>query len=48
MAHNLEREFYPLDRMRFSELLNECGFGIPKLYFKALGFSGYVVYQKKS
>ncbi|GAA70042.1 class I SAM-dependent methyltransferase [Pseudoalteromonas sp. BSi20439] len=43
MGHNLEREFYPLDRMRFSELLNECGFGIPKLYFKALGFSGYVV-----
>jgi tRNA (cmo5U34)-methyltransferase len=43
MGHNLESEFYPLDRMRFSELLNECKFGIPKLYFKALGFSGYVV-----
>jgi tRNA (cmo5U34)-methyltransferase len=43
IGHDLEREFYPLDRMRFSELLNECGFGIPKLYFKALGFSGYVV-----
>ncbi|WP_404343348.1 class I SAM-dependent methyltransferase [Pseudoalteromonas mariniglutinosa] len=43
MRHNLENEFYPLDRMRFSELLNECGFAQPKLYFKALGFSGYVV-----
>ena len=42
-GHDLENEFYPLDRMRFSELLNECKFGIPKLYFKALGFSGYVV-----
>ncbi|MEJ2913746.1 class I SAM-dependent methyltransferase [Pseudoalteromonas sp. C12FD-1] len=42
-AQNLESEFYPLDRMRFSELLNECKYGIPKLYFKALGFSGYVV-----
>ncbi|MEL0648777.1 class I SAM-dependent methyltransferase [Pseudoalteromonas agarivorans] len=42
-AQNLESEFYPLDRMRFSELLNECKYGVPKLYFKALGFSGYVV-----
>ncbi|AZN34931.1 MAG TPA: class I SAM-dependent methyltransferase [Pseudoalteromonas sp.] len=42
-AQNLDSEFYPLDRMRFSELLNECKYGIPKLYFKALGFSGYVV-----
>ena len=42
-AQNLESEFYPLDRMRLSELLNECKYGIPKLYFKALGFSGYVV-----
>ncbi|SOU42548.1 class I SAM-dependent methyltransferase [Pseudoalteromonas carrageenovora] len=42
-AQNLESEFYPLDRMRFSELLNECKYGIPKLYFKVLGFSGYVV-----
>lgn len=43
IQHALEREFYPLERMRFSELLHECGFGLPKLYFKALGFSGYVV-----
>ncbi|KPW02708.1 class I SAM-dependent methyltransferase [Pseudoalteromonas sp. P1-11] len=42
-AQNLDSEFYPLDRMRFSELLNECKYGIPKLYFKALGFSGYAV-----
>ncbi|MDC9566899.1 MULTISPECIES: class I SAM-dependent methyltransferase [unclassified Pseudoalteromonas] len=42
-AQNLDSEFYPLDRMRLSELLNECKYGIPKLYFKALGFSGYVV-----
>ena len=42
-AQNLDSEFYSLDRMRFSELLNECKYGIPKLYFKALGFSGYVV-----
>ena len=42
-AQNLDSEFYPLDRMRFSELLNECKYGIPKLYFKALGFSAYVV-----
>ncbi|MDC9523994.1 class I SAM-dependent methyltransferase [Pseudoalteromonas sp. Angola-30] len=42
-AQNLDSEFYPFDRMRFSELLNECKYGIPKLYFKALGFSGYVV-----
>jgi len=44
IRHSLENEFYPLDRMRFSELLHECGFStIPKLYFKALGFSGYVI-----
>jgi tRNA (cmo5U34)-methyltransferase len=43
MSHSLNNAFYPLDRMRFSELLNESKFGIPKLYFKALGFSGYVV-----
>lgn len=43
MSHSFETEFFPLDRMRFSELLNECKFGIPKLYFKALGFSAYVV-----
>ena len=42
-AQNLESEFYPLDRMRLSELLSECKFDLPKLYFKALGFSGYVV-----
>ncbi|WP_372762731.1 class I SAM-dependent methyltransferase [Pseudoalteromonas sp.] len=44
MRNQLENEFYPLDRMRFSELLHECGFSSPpKLYFKALGFSGYVI-----
>ena len=43
MGHELENQYFPLDRMRFSELLNECKLGIPKLYFKALGFSGYVV-----
>ncbi|MBQ4833663.1 class I SAM-dependent methyltransferase [Pseudoalteromonas sp. MMG010] len=43
MAQNFKSEFYPLDRMRFSELLSECKFSMPKLYFKALGFSGYVI-----
>lgn len=43
MRHNFEHEFYALDRMRLAELLSEVGFGTPKLYFKALGFSGYVV-----
>ncbi|EWH05574.1 MULTISPECIES: class I SAM-dependent methyltransferase [Pseudoalteromonas] len=41
--HNLEHEFYPLDRIRFSELMNESGFSTPKQYFKVLGFTGYVV-----
>lgn len=42
MKHNFEHEFYPLDRIRFADLLHECGFNAAKLYFKALGFSGYV------
>ncbi|WP_440056336.1 class I SAM-dependent methyltransferase (plasmid) [Pseudoalteromonas sp. T1lg65] len=37
----LEREFYPLDKMRFAELLAEAGFDTPKLYFKALGFAAH-------
>ncbi|MAD89191.1 MAG: SAM-dependent methyltransferase [Pseudoalteromonas sp.] len=40
MRHNLAHEFFPLDRMRFSELLDECGFTTPHLFFKALGFTG--------
>ncbi|MGO2010747.1 class I SAM-dependent methyltransferase [Pseudoalteromonas sp.] len=42
MKHNFEHEFYPLDRIRFADLLDECGFNAAKLYFKTLGFSGYV------
>lgn len=40
MHHNLVHEFYPLDRMRLSELLDECGFNAPHPFFKALGFTG--------
>tara|TARA_Y100000588_G_C14236742_1_gene917671 strand:+ start:60 stop:734 length:675 start_codon:yes stop_codon:yes gene_type:complete len=40
MRHNLAHEFYPLDRMRLSELLDECGFNSPHPFFKALGFTG--------
>jgi len=43
MRHNLEHEFYPLDRIRFAELMNETRFSTPKQYFKVLGFTGYVV-----
>ena len=43
MRHNLEHEFYPLDRIRFAELMNETRFSTPKQYFKVLGFAGYVV-----
>ena len=40
MRHNLEHEFYPLDRIRFSELMNETRFSTPKQYFKVLGLLG--------
>ncbi|RZM84383.1 class I SAM-dependent methyltransferase [Pseudoalteromonas rubra] len=40
MRHNLEHEFYPLDRMRLAELLDESGFSTAQMFFKALGFSG--------
>jgi tRNA (cmo5U34)-methyltransferase len=36
---NLEREFYPLDKMRLAELLEQCGFDSAKPYFQALGFA---------
>lgn len=36
---NLEREFFPLDKMRLAELLEQCGFDSAKPYFQALGFS---------
>ena len=42
MKHNFEHEFYPLDRIRLADLLDETQFSVGKLYFKALGFSGYV------
>ncbi|BBN83889.1 SAM-dependent methyltransferase [Pseudoalteromonas sp. A25] len=42
MRHNLHHEFYPLDRMRLSELLAQTGFDTPHHYFKALGFTGVV------
>ncbi|GAP73717.1 SAM-dependent methyltransferase [Pseudoalteromonas sp. SW0106-04] len=43
MRHNLEHEFYPLDRMRLADLLEQCGYGIARCYFKALGFTGYAI-----
>ncbi|HEA16142.1 MAG: class I SAM-dependent methyltransferase [Pseudoalteromonas prydzensis] len=46
MKHNFEHEFYPLDRLRLSELLDNAGYNAPKLYFKALGFSGYVIQKR--
>lgn len=39
MRHNLNHEFYPLDKLRQAELLDECGFNTPHPFFKALGFS---------
>jgi tRNA (cmo5U34)-methyltransferase len=42
MRHNLCHEFFPLDRIRFTELLEKSGFSHPNHYFKALGFSGVV------
>jgi len=46
MKHNFEHEFYPLDRIRLADLLDEARFSIGKLYFKALGFSGYVTQKR--
>lgn len=46
MKHNFEHEFYPLDRLRLSELLDNAGYSTPKLYFKALSFSGYVIQKR--
>lgn len=40
MRYNLEHEFYPLDRIRLAELLDESGFSSAHMFFKALGFSG--------
>ncbi|MCF6434504.1 class I SAM-dependent methyltransferase [Pseudoalteromonas sp. MMG022] len=42
MRHNLQHEFFALDRMRLAELLEHTGFGVPHYYFKALGFTGIV------
>ncbi|CAH9063778.1 Carboxy-S-adenosyl-L-methionine synthase [Pseudoalteromonas holothuriae] len=42
MRYNLHNEFYPLDRMRLAELLEQTGFATPHYYFKALGFTGVV------
>ncbi|WP_462172854.1 class I SAM-dependent methyltransferase [Pseudoalteromonas xiamenensis] len=38
MRHNLTHEFFPLDRMRLADLLDECRFDSAKPYFQALGF----------
>lgn len=46
MKHNFEHEFYPLDRIRLADLLDETSFSVGKLYFKALGFSGYVMHKR--
>lgn len=46
MKHNFEHEFYPIDRIRFADLLHESDFNAAKLYFKALGFSGYVTQKR--
>ncbi len=46
MKHNFEHEFYPLDRIRLADLLDETRFSVAKLYFKALGFSGYVMHKR--
>lgn len=41
MSVAFEREFYPLDKMRLAELLDNAGFKPARPYFKALGFAGY-------
>ncbi|MBQ4850374.1 class I SAM-dependent methyltransferase [Pseudoalteromonas sp. MMG012] len=41
MRHNLNHEFYPLERMRLAELLDQAAFSSANCYFKALGFSGF-------
>ncbi|WP_105265393.1 class I SAM-dependent methyltransferase [Pseudoalteromonas sp. T1lg76] len=41
--HSFEHEFYPLDRIRLAELLDQTGFGTAQCYFKALGFTGYAI-----
>jgi len=46
MKHNFEHEFYPLDRIRLADLLDETDFSVGNLYFKALGFSGYVMHKR--
>ncbi|WP_257326716.1 class I SAM-dependent methyltransferase [Pseudoalteromonas rhizosphaerae] len=46
MQHNFEHEFFPLDRIRLADLLDETGFNSGKLYFKTLGFSGYVAQKR--
>ncbi len=46
IKHNFEHEFYPLDRIRLADLLDETRFSVGKLYFKALGFSGYVTHKR--
>lgn len=40
MRNNLNSEFFPLDRLRFADLLADAQFGAAKSYFKALGFTG--------
>ncbi len=40
---SFEHEFYPLDRMRLAELLNQSGFDVPHGFFQMFGFSGYAV-----
>lgn len=36
---SLEKEFFPVDKMRLAELLDQTGFDVSRPYFQALGFA---------
>lgn len=36
---SLEKEFFPVDKMRLAELLEQAGFDVARPYFQALGFA---------